>query len=142
MIEPRRLSKTQSTYSRKPVRRLSSAPLAISKLFAGTTKERSGGESSKSATSYSGGPNRQRKTQTLSAMGRTLYGDRSDPTGCLPTEGRQRQCSHQHLEHRTVMSFLPLKFSLYHFSSFNVRSCKAPWPENFWPGSLGGSTRV
>ena len=39
------------------------------------------------------------KTQTLSTMGRTIYGDRSDSTGHLPTGGRQRQRSYQHLEH-------------------------------------------
>ena len=39
------------------------------------------------------------KTQTLSTMGRTLYGDQSDPTGHLPTGGQQRQRSHQHFEH-------------------------------------------
>ena len=42
----------------------------------------------------------------------TKYGDRGDPTGHLPTEGRQRQRSHQHMEHRIVTSFLPLKLGL------------------------------
>jgi len=78
----------------------------------------------------------------LSIMGRTLYGDRGDTTGRLPTEGRQRRRSHQHLEHQTVTAFLPLKFGLYRFLSYNVRSRKAPRPEHFWPGSLEGSMRV
>ena len=75
-------------------------------------------------------------------MGRTLYCDQSDPTGHLPTEGQQWQCSHKHLEHRTVMSFLPLKIRSYRFLSFNVCSYKAPRPEHFQPGSLEGSMRV
>ena len=35
----------------------------------------------------------------LSTMGRTLYGNRSSPTGHLPTGGQQRQPSQQYLEH-------------------------------------------
>ena len=87
-------------------------------------------------------PINQGETQTLPALGRTLYGDRSDPTERLPTEGRQRQRSHQYLEHRTVTSFLPLKIQSYRFLSFTVCSYKAPWPKHFRLGSLGGSTRV
>ena len=75
-------------------------------------------------------------------MGRTLYSDRGDPTGHLLTEGRQWQHSHQHLEHRTVTSFLPLKIWSYRFLSFNVYSYKAPRPKHFRPGSLRGSPGV
>ena len=39
------------------------------------------------------------KTQALSTLGRTLYGNRSNPIEHLPTGGQQRQHSHQHLEH-------------------------------------------
>ena len=45
-------------------------------------------------------------------MGRTLHDDRGDPIGRLLTEGRQWQRSHQHMEHRTVTSFLSLKLDL------------------------------
>ena len=53
-------------------------------------------------------------------MGMTLYGDRGDLTGRLPTEGQQQQHSHQHLEHQTVTSFLPLKisFTTFFYSTF------------------------
>ena len=58
---PLKLSKTQSTCSRRPARRSSSTPLATNILFIGTMKGRLGGESSRVAISYSGGPNQQRR---------------------------------------------------------------------------------
>ena len=70
-------------------------------------------------------------------MGRTLFGDRSDPTRRLPTEGQQQQRSHQHLEHRTVTSFLSLKIRSYRFVSFNVCSYKHPSPNTLSPGRSG-----
>ena len=56
-----RPNRTQSTCSKRPVRRPSSAPLATNKPSAGTTKGRSEEGYSKSAISCSEGPNRQRK---------------------------------------------------------------------------------
>ena len=59
-------------------------------------------------------------------MGRILYGDRGDPTRHLPTEGWQRQHSHKHMEHRTVMSFLPLKLGLIIFFHLTFTPTSTP----------------
>ena len=45
--------------------------------------------------------------------------------GPYTAKGRQRQRPHQHMEHRTVTSFLPLMLGLTNFS-FNVCSYKHP----------------
>ena len=117
------------------MRQPSSTPLATSKLSAGTMKEKSEEGSSMSETSCFEGPNQLRRNiNSLSIIGRTLYADRGDPTGHLPTEGRQWQRSHQHLEHRTVTSFLPLKIRSYRFLSFNFCSYKHRSPNTFGPG--------
>ena len=67
-------------------------------------------------------------------MGRTLYGDRGDPTKHLPTEGRQRQRSLQHIEHRTVTSFLPLKLGLTIFFHSTFAPTKHPSPSTLGLG--------
>ena len=105
------------------MRRPSSTPLVTNKLSAGTMKERPVEHPRGWRPRAPKNPINQGEAQTLSALGRTLYGDRSDPTGHLLTEGRQRQRFHQHMEHRTVMSFLPLKLGLTAFLSFNVCCC-------------------
>ena len=76
-------------------------------------------------------------SRKLRRWGSTLYDDRSNPTGRLPTEGRQRRCSHQHLEHRTDTSFLPLKIWSYHFFHSTFAPTEHRGPNTFGPGHSG-----
>ena len=110
-------------------------------LSVGTMKEKLGGGSSRSVTLYSKGPSQPKININSLTMGRTLHGDLGDLAWRLPVEGQQPRHSHKHLEYQIVMSFLPLEIRSYVFS-FNVCSYRAPRPEHFWPGLLGGSMEV